>query len=87
MALTFPNASRAFDKKRNSVSFWGYDSTKEVTFDVDEDALHAISPAMGHDEASSLLVFDSNRALIEHAASGAYKRRPQCYHRLSASDF
>lgn len=87
MALAFPNVSRAFDKRRNSVSFWGYDSTSEISFEVDEDALNAISSDMIHDEASSLRVFDDNRVLIEQAASKAYKRRPGRYHLLCASDF
>jgi hypothetical protein len=52
MSLNFPNASRAYDEKRRSVSFWGYDSAFEIAFHVGEDALQRISPETQSDEAS-----------------------------------
>ncbi|SEC10764.1 Protein of unknown function [Rhizobiales bacterium GAS188] len=91
MTLHFPNASRNYDPVRRCVSFWGHDSTFEVAFHVDEDALQrigqGISPAAPGDEASLLHVFDANRARIERVAGQAYSRRRQNFHRLSASDF
>jgi hypothetical protein len=88
MALHFPNASRNYDATRHCVRFWGHDSTTEVSFYLEEDALFKISPYSDRDEASMLHVFDVNLARIQEAASIAYGRSPQrqSYHRLSASD-
>jgi Protein of unknown function (DUF1488) len=88
MALHFPNASRNYDATRHCVRFWGHDSTTEVSFYLEEDALFKISPYSDRDEASMLHVFDVNLARIQEAASVAYGRSPQrqSYHRLSASD-
>ncbi|MFI5024887.1 MAG: DUF1488 domain-containing protein [Alphaproteobacteria bacterium] len=87
MSLHFPNASRAYDAKRRSVTFWGHDSAFEISFHVDEDALQRISPEAQPDEESLLRVFDGNRARIEQVADKAYSRKHQNYHRLSAADF
>lgn len=87
MSLHFPNASRAYDPKRRSVTFWGHDSAFEISFHVEEDALQLISPEARPDEASLLRAFDDNRARIERVADKAYSRKHQNYHRLSASDF
>src|ERR1700716_1661232 len=88
MTLHFPNASRNYSPTRHCVCFWGHDSTFEVSFHVDEEALCKISPYANRDEASLLCVFDVNRAKIEEAASVAYSRSRgrQNYHRLSSSD-
>jgi hypothetical protein len=88
MTLHFPNASRNYDPARHCVCFWGYDSTLEVSFHLDEDALFKISPFSERDEASMLHVFDVNLGRIQEAASVAYarSRQRQSYHRLSASD-
>jgi Protein of unknown function (DUF1488) len=89
MTLQFPNASRNYDPARHCVCFWGHDSTFEISFSLDEEALGKISPYADRDETSLLHVFDVNRARIEEAASVAYSRsrQRQSYHRLSASDF
>lgn len=88
MTLHFPNASRSYDPVRHCVCFWGHDSTFEISFYLDEDALFKISPYADRDETSLLHVFDVNRARIEEAASVTYSNTPerQNYHRLSASD-
>jgi hypothetical protein len=88
MTLHFPNASRNYDPARHCVCFWGRDSTFEISFSLDEEALGKISPYAGRDEASLLHVFDVNRARIEEAACVAYSRsrQRQSCHRLSASD-
>ena len=88
MTLHFPNASRIYDPTRHGVCFWGHDSTFEVSFHVDEEALCKISPYANRAETSLLRVFDVNRARIEEAASVAYSRSRgrQNYHRLSSSD-
>jgi hypothetical protein len=87
MSISFPNASRAYDHKRHSVSFWGYDSAFEIAFHIEEDALRRISPETPRDEASVLRAFDVNRARIEKAAGHAYAKGRSNYHRLSPSDF
>jgi hypothetical protein len=88
MGLNFPNASRAYDEKRHSVCFWGYDSAFEIAFHVEQDALLRMSPETHGDEASMLRAFDGNRAHIEQVAAHAYSRRGRSnYHRLSASNF
>jgi len=87
MSINFPNASRAYDEKRHSVSFWGYDSAFEIAFHVEEDALQRMSPDTQTDEASMLRAFDANRAHIEKVAGHAYSRGRSNYLRLAASDF
>jgi hypothetical protein len=87
MTLRFPNASRSYDETKRCVSFWGHDSTIEVAFQMDEDALRGLSPQMDYSERSFLTVFDANRDEIERVAGKAYAKRRQSYHRLMASDF
>jgi len=87
MGLKFPNASRSYDEKRHSVSFWGYDSAFEIAFHVEQDALLRMSPEMRGDEASMLRAFDLNRSQIEQVAARAYSRGRSNYHRLSATSF
>lgn len=87
MSIQFLNASRSYDAARRSVSFWGHDSTFEITFCVEEDALQMISPQSDHGEDALLQAFDANRARIETAASKAYGRTRQTFYRLSAPDF
>src|SRR3984893_2652980 len=82
----FPNASRNYNPTQRCVCFWGHDSAFEVSFHLDEEALCKISPYVDRNEASLLHVFDVNRVRIQEAASVAYSRRRQNYHRLSASD-
>ena len=86
MTLHFPNASRNYNPTQRCVCFWGHDSAFEVSFHLDEEALCKISPYVDRNEASLLHVFDVNRVRIQEAASVAYSRRRQNYHRLSASD-
>jgi Protein of unknown function (DUF1488) len=86
MTLHFPNASRNYNPTQRCVCFWGHDSAFEVSFHLDEEALCKISPYVDRNEASLLHVFDVNRVRIQEAASVAYSRGRQNYHRLSASD-
>jgi hypothetical protein len=87
MTLNFPNPSRSYDPIKRCVSFWGHESTFEIVFHVDEDALKIMSPQAQCDEASLLHVFDVNRVQIESVADNAYSLRRQSYHRLTACDF
>jgi hypothetical protein len=86
MTLHFPNASRNYNPTQHCVCFWGHDSAFDVSFHLDEEALCKISPYVDRNEASLLHVFDVNRVRIQEAATVAYSRRRQNYHRLSASD-
>mgnify|MGYP000031640433 CR=1 FL=1 len=87
MSLQFPNTSRSYNASRRCVTFWGYDSTFEISFHVDADVLQRFNPRAGQDEEASLQVFDVNRSRIERVASGIYARRKQNFNRLSTSDF
>jgi hypothetical protein len=86
MTLHFPNASRNYNPTQHCVCFWGHDSAFEISFHLDEEALCKISPYVDRNEASLLHEFDVNRVRFQEAASVAYSRRRQSYHRLSASD-
>jgi hypothetical protein len=86
MALNFPNPSRSYNPMQRCICFWGHDSAFEVSFHLDEEALREISPYSDQDEASLLRVFDVNLARIQEAASVAYSRQRQNFHRLSAAD-
>ncbi|QRG04553.1 DUF1488 domain-containing protein [Xanthobacter dioxanivorans] len=87
MSLQFLNASRVYDPTRRCVTFWGHDSTFEISFHVDVDVLHKFSPGAEQGETASLRAFDVNRTRIERVAGGIYARRRQNFNRLSVSDF
>jgi hypothetical protein len=87
MSLRFPNASRSYDAAKRCVNFWGHDSTFEIAFQLEEDALTRMSPDTAREETALLRAFDTNRVRIERAAGAAYAQRRQNYLRLSASDF
>ena len=89
MRLSFPNPSRSFDAARSCVCFWGYDSTIEVTFFVETNALKRLCPEMGGAEAGFLNAFDTVRKRIHEVANKVYVGGNQgsyCY-TLSANDF
>ena len=50
MRLSFPNPSRSFDAGSSRVRFWGYDSTIEISFFVEVDALNGLCPEMSNAE-------------------------------------
>jgi hypothetical protein len=87
MAISFPNSSRSYDPLKRCVRFWGYDSTFEISFYLEEGALQKFSPQPQMDEAVSLRVFDGNRKRIEKAAHAAYERQRRSFYMLSGSDF
>ena len=89
MRLSFPNPSRSFDATRSCVCFWGYDSTIEVTFFLEVNALKRLCPGMGGAEAGILNAFDAVRKRVYEVANKAYVGGSQgsyCY-TLSANDF
>lgn len=85
--LNFPNQSRVFDPTRRAVRFWGHDSAMEWSFFVLEDALKRIQPDMRRGETGCLDAFDSNRALIQAAATRAYARGRKGSYELVETDF
>lgn len=87
MALNFPNPVRSFDAGRHCVSFWGSDSSLEIAFQIDFDALAKLSADPVQDEDQALETFDRNRGAILTAAANAYGKNRGSYHRLTVSDF
>jgi hypothetical protein len=74
MRLSFPNPCRSFDEDHNRVRFWGYDSSIEVAFFVDTDALKRLCPEMSNLESGFLKAFDKSRNRIEEIANKVYAR-------------
>lgn len=89
MKLSFPNPSRSFDATKNCVQFWGYDSTIEVIFFVDAEALKKLYPEMSNVEAGFLKAFDSATKRIHEAADKIYFRgsNKSYAYNLAAEDF
>jgi hypothetical protein len=87
MSLSFPNTSRSYDPARRRVRFFGRDSAAEIPFFIEEDALFRLNPRMKNDESAKLATFDSMRARIEAAATGAHARGPRSFYVLAAMDF
>ncbi|MBC8751801.1 MULTISPECIES: DUF1488 domain-containing protein [Paraburkholderia] len=77
MALHFPNPSRSYDATRHCVLFWGYDDSREITFQVDSATLKGLQPALGSDERSVLVAFDEFRGKLLEIAKRQYVRGPQ----------
>jgi hypothetical protein len=86
MALNFPNESRSYDSRKQCVRFWAHDSSFEVPFFVDADALCRIDPNATADEVGLLNAFDHNRERIRAAAGRAYARDRRGSYTLSAQD-
>lgn len=72
MKLSFPNPSRSFDATRNRVCFWAYDSTIEISFFIEVDALKRLCPEMSNAETEFLQAFDTARARIYEVADKVY---------------
>jgi len=89
MSLSFPNPSRSFDASSSRVLFWGYDSTIEVSFFVEADALKRLCPEMSSAEAGFLKAFDAARKRIQEVADEVYVRsgKGSYAYSLAAEDF
>jgi len=89
MKLSYPNPSRSFDASTRRVCFWGYDSTIEISFFVEADALKRLCPDMSDAESGFLLAFDAALNRIHEVADKVYarsgKRSFACI--LAAEDF
>ena len=77
VALHFPNPSRSYDAARHCVLFWGYDDSREITFQVDRGTLNGLQPTLESDERSFLAAFDEFREQVLEIAKSRYVRGPQ----------
>ncbi len=87
MALSFPNPTRSYDAKHYCVRFWGYDSTFEVSFMVDQDVFARINPEAAQDESGVLRIFDNYRDKILRVARRVYRGRHPGAYTLVTADF
>lgn len=83
VALNFPNPSRSYDATRQCVFFWGYDDSREITFQVDSATLKGLQPAVGSDERSILVAFDEARDKLLEIAKKQYVRGAQNLYSIS----
>ncbi|WP_043420919.1 DUF1488 domain-containing protein [Cupriavidus basilensis] len=83
MALNFPNPSRSYDPSRHCVCFWGYDSSREISFEVDRAVLSSLSPELRPDEPAVLEAFDRHRDHILELARELYSRSRQNRYTIS----
>lgn len=77
VALHFPNPSRSYHAARHCVCFWGYDGSREITFEVGRKTLNDLKPTLGSDEGSCLAAFDEFREKLFETAKKRYIRGPQ----------
>ena len=87
MPLTFPNLSRSYDRTRDAIRFWGYQSAMEYSFFVTTGALRRMQPHLPRTEAGLLDAFDANRELIYKVAARVHARGPKGSYELLAADF
>jgi len=87
MDLIFPNQSRSFDRTRDAVRFWGYQSSIECSFFVTAGALKRVQPDLRSDEAGFLNAFDANRDLIYKTAAKVHARGRKGSYELVTADF
>jgi hypothetical protein len=83
MKLNFPNPSRSYDNSRHCVCFWGYDGSREISFQIDDAALSGFNPQMGSGESAVLAAFDLYRERILLKAEGLYVRGAQNIFKIS----
>jgi uncharacterized protein DUF1488 len=87
MPLQFPNHSRSYDRTRQAVRFWGYDTAIEYSFFVTVDALEKVQPRLRHDEEGFLGAFDAHRDLIFRTAADVFVRDRKGRYELAGADF
>jgi hypothetical protein len=87
MSLTFPNHSRSYDRTRDAVRFWGYQSSMECSFFVTVEALKRVQPSLQMSETGFLSAFDANRDLICKTAARVHARGQKGSYELVTSDF
>jgi len=87
MALQFPNRSRSYDRTRQAVRFWGYDTAIEYSFFVTVEALEQVEPRLKRDEEGFLGAFDAHRDLICRTAAKVHSRDRKSRYDLVGTDF
>jgi Protein of unknown function (DUF1488) len=87
MPLKFPNYSRSYDRTRQAVRFWGYDTSIEYSFFVTVDALERVEPHLRRDEEGFLGAFDASRDLIFRTAAEVHSRDRKTRYELVGTDF
>jgi hypothetical protein len=87
MPLIFPNQSRSYDRTRDAVRFWGYQSAMEFAFFVTTGALRKVQPDMQPDESGFLDAFDANRDRICAIAAVVHARGRKQSYELVTADF
>ena len=89
MKLSFLNPSRSFDASKSRVQFWGYDSTIEISFFVEADALKQLCPDINNAETGFLKAFDTARNRINEVAEEIYAsgKKGRFSFVLTAKDF
>lgn len=87
MTLNFPNQSRSYDPVNSRIAFWGADSSMEVTFFLEDEALFHLAPDTGSTEEAILGAFDAHRNRILDVARKAYTGRRTHSFILSADNF
>jgi Protein of unknown function (DUF1488) len=87
MPLKFPNYSRSYDRTRQAVRFWGYDTSIEYSFFVTVDALERVEPRLRRDEEGFLDAFDAHRDLIFQTAAAVHSRDRKSRYELVGTDF
>src|SRR5258708_1570740 len=87
MTLQFPNHSRSYDRTRQAVRFWGYDTSIEYSFFVTVDALARVEPHLRREEEGFRGAFAAHRDLICQPAAVVHSqgRRGRC--ELVGTDF
>lgn len=83
VALEFPNPSRSYDASRHCVCFWGYDNSREITFQVGDAIIRNLQPGAGTDERSLLGAFDECRDRLLEIARKQYVAGPQNRYSIS----
>lgn len=63
--------------------FWGYDNSREITFQVDDAMLRTLQPDAGSDETSILSAFDQSREKLLEMARSRYVSGPQNRYSIS----
>ena len=89
MSLSYTNPSRSFDASNSRVCIWGYDSTIEISFFIEAEALKRLCPDMSEVESGFLQAFDTARKRIYEAADKVYARagKASCAYILAAENF
>lgn len=80
--LVFLNRTRAYNETKHCVTFWGFDASFEISFDLPDEELQRMCTHASGDQASVLCAFDSHREAAERLAMSAHTDSGQRHHVL-----